>query len=197
MPEFSLIQKIFLVGPPLLLAITFHEVAHGWVANWLGDPTARMLGRLSLNPLKHVDPLLSLILPVLTYLMTGIAFGGAKPIPITPQNFKNPRRGMALVAAAGPLTNLLMAGVWLGVSWSAAALAPAIPFLAPLVYMGAIGLQVNVMLAVFNLIPIPPLDGSRVIAPILPRAAVRFMDRVEPYGLFIIFGLIFLLTRLY
>ena len=195
MPEFSLVQKIILVAPPLLLAIVFHEVAHGWTANWLGDPTARMLGRLSLNPFKHVDPVLTIILPLLTFLMTGLAFGGAKPIPLTPQNFRNPRRGMAVVAAAGPLSNVLMAGAWFGIEWLAVVLVQEGIQLTPLIYMAAVGWQVNVMLAVFNLIPIPPLDGSRVIVPLLPRAGVRFMDRIEPYGLFIIFGLIFLLNR--
>jgi Zn-dependent protease len=195
MLEFSLVQKIVLVAPPLLLAIVFHEVAHGWVANWLGDPTARMLGRLSLNPLKHVDPVLTVILPLMTFLMTGIAFGGAKPIPVTPQNFRNPRRGMALVAAAGPLANVLMAVTWFAIEWLVLILSQQQPHLEPLIYMAAMGWQVNLMLAVFNLIPIPPLDGSRVIAPLLPRAGVRFMDRIEPYGLFIIFGLIFLINR--
>lgn len=195
MLELSSVQRIILVAVPLVLAIIFHEVAHGWVANKLGDPTARMLGRLSLNPLKHIDPVMTLLLPLLTFYMTGIAFGGAKPIPVTPQNFKNPRRGMALVAAAGPLCNVLQAVVWFGFTWFVQSLVEQSPQLLPLVYMGNMGVGVNLMLAVFNLIPIPPLDGSRVIAPMLPRAGVRFMDRIEPYGLFIIFGLIFVINR--
>ncbi len=195
MPEFTQVQQLILVAPPLVLAIVFHEVAHGWTANMLGDPTARMLGRLSLNPLKHVDPVLTVILPLLTYLWTGIAFGGAKPIPVTPQNFRRPRRDMAVVALAGPMSNVAMAGIWLGFGWLMGTLARQSPQLMPLIYMAAVGWQVNLMVAVFNLIPIPPLDGSRVIAPLLPRAGVRLMDRIEPYGLFIIFALIFLITR--
>jgi Zn-dependent protease len=195
MLELSNVQKLILVAIPLVLGIVFHEVAHGWVANKLGDPTARMLGRLSLNPLKHIDPMFTLILPLLTFYFTGIAFGGAKPIPVTAQNFRNPRKGMAIVAAAGPLANGLMACCWLGVAWAATYLSQSTPQLAPFVYMGVAGLQINLMLAVFNLVPIPPLDGSRVIVPFLPRAGVRFMDWIEPYGLFIIFGLIFLINR--
>lgn len=195
MPEFSAVQKVILVAVPLILGIIFHELAHGWVANKLGDPTARMLGRLTLNPLKHIDPLMTVVLPLITFYFTGIAFGGAKPIPVTPQNFRNPRRGMAIVAAAGPLANGLMAVIWFGVSVSAASATEQYPQLLPLAYMGSIGVWVNGMLAVFNLIPIPPLDGSRVIAPFLPRAGVRFMDRIEPYGLIIIFALIFLIDR--
>lgn len=195
MPEFSDVQRIILVAVPLTLAIIFHEVAHGWTANWLGDPTARMLGRLSLNPLKHIDPMMTLVLPLITFFFTGIAFGGAKPIPVTPQNFRNPRRSMAVVAAAGPLSNLLQAAVWFGIAVFLDRLAQGMLQLVPLVYMCIAGWQVNLMLAVFNLVPIPPLDGSRVIVPFLPRAGVRFMDRIEPYGLLIIFGLIFLINR--
>jgi Zn-dependent protease len=195
MLELSDVQRIILVAVPLILAIIFHEVAHGYTANWLGDPTARMLGRLSLNPLRHIDPLMTVILPLVTFYLTGIAFGGAKPIPVTPQNFANPRKGMAIVAAAGPLANVLMAVAWLVIYWLGSTLAQSNEGLLPLVYLGSVGVTVNIMLAVFNLIPIPPLDGSRVIAPFLPRAGVRFMDRIEPYGLLIIFALIFLLDR--
>ncbi len=196
MLEYSPVQKLILVIVPLVLAIVFHEVAHGWVANKLGDPTARMLGRLSLNPLKHIDPLMTVVLPLITYISTGIAFGGAKPIPVTAQNFRNPRRGMALVAAAGPGANALMAIAWLVLANVVGLFAGQYPQLVPLAVMGYIGWQANLMIGIFNLIPIPPLDGSRVIAPFLPRAAVRAMDRMEPYGLFIIFGFILLINYL-
>ncbi|HLW74740.1 MAG TPA: site-2 protease family protein, partial [Gammaproteobacteria bacterium] len=120
MPEFTLIQKIFLYGVPILFAITVHEVAHGWVANKLGDPTARMLGRLTLNPIKHIDPVGTLLIPaVLILLHSPFLFGWAKPVPITPQNFAKPRTGMSWVAAAGPVSNLIMAVIWTAVAWAA------------------------------------------------------------------------------
>jgi Zn-dependent protease len=187
MPEFSLVQKILLYGIPLLFAITVHEVAHGWVANKLGDPTARMLGRLTLNPIKHIDPIGTLLIPaVLLLLHSPFLFGWAKPVPITPQNFKKPRTGMAWVAAAGPGSNLLMALIWLTISWISVTFAATVPWLAPLYWMGVFGVISNVALGVLNLFPLPPLDGSRVLAGLLPPAGARVLYRIEPYGLFIV-----------
>src|SRR5579862_9174034 len=109
MPDISVVQKVIIWVIPVLFAITVHEVAHGWVANKLGDPTARMLGRLTLNPIKHIDPIGTVIVPLVLFFTTGFIFGWAKPVPITPQNFAKPREGMAWVALAGPVSNLLMA----------------------------------------------------------------------------------------
>lgn len=187
MPEFSLVQKIILIAPPVLFAIVFHEVAHGWVANKLGDPTARMLGRLTLNPIKHVDPIGTLLVPAVLLIMhSPFLFGWAKPVPVTPQNFAKPRTGMAWVAAAGPASNLLMAIIWVAIAWFAAALVPKAPWLMPFYYMGQFGVVANVVLGVLNLFPLPPLDGSRVLTGLLPPEGARIMYRIEPYGLFIV-----------
>lgn len=187
MPEFSLVQKIILIAPPVLFAIVFHEVAHGWVANKLGDPTARMLGRLTLNPIKHVDPIGTLLVPAVLLIMhSPFLFGWAKPVPVTPQNFAKPRTGMAWVAAAGPASNLLMAIIWVAIAWLAAAFVPKAPWLMPFYYMGQFGVVANVVLGVLNLFPLPPLDGSRVLTGLLPPEGARIMYRIEPYGLFIV-----------
>ncbi|HEY1991948.1 MAG TPA: site-2 protease family protein [Gammaproteobacteria bacterium] len=187
MPQFSLVQKILLYGIPMLFAITVHEVAHGWVANRLGDPTARMLGRLTLNPIKHIDPIGTILIPgVLLAIGAPFLFGWAKPVPITPQNFKKPRTGMAWVAAAGPGSNALMALIWLAVCWITVLVSSSVPYIRPLYFMGEIGVMVNVVLGVLNLFPLPPLDGSRVLAGLLPREGARVLYRIEPYGLFIV-----------
>lgn len=187
MPEFNLIQKIFLYGVPILFAITVHEVAHGWVANKLGDPTARMLGRLTLNPIKHIDPIGTLLIPaILILLHSPFLFGWAKPVPVTAQNFKKPRTGMAWVAAAGPAANLVMAVIWVGIAWAALTFSQQVPLIAPLYYMGVFGVVANVALGVLNLFPLPPLDGSRVLAGVLPPEGARVLYRLEPYGLFIV-----------
>ena len=187
MPEFSLVQKIILIAPPVLFAIVFHEVAHGWVANKLGDPTARMLGRLTLNPIKHIDPVGTVLVPVMLLLLhSPFMFGWAKPVPITPQNFAKPRTGMAWVAAAGPASNLLMAIAWVAIAWVAATLSPQASWILPLYYMGQYGVVANVVLGVLNLFPLPPLDGSRVLTGVLPPEGARLMYRIEPYGLFIV-----------
>lgn len=189
MPHFNLIQNIIIWVPPALFAITLHEVAHGWVANKLGDPTARMLGRLTLNPIKHIDPIGTVLVPAALYLFTGFVFGWAKPVPVSPRNFHKPRQGMALVALAGPMANLLM-----GIFWAAVAYVMALinqPALALLFYMGLAGVSVNVVLMILNLFPVPPLDGGRVLAGLLPRDAANTLDRIEPFGLFIIAILMF------
>ncbi len=193
----TLLQLIGLAILPVLLAITVHEVAHGWVALRYGDTTARSLGRLTLNPLRHIDPVGTVLVPGVLLAMssalgTGLVFGWAKPVPVNMRNLRNPRRDMAIVAVAGPLANLAMAiawallihlGLWLGGPW---------PWLGQtLVLMGEIGILVNLFLLVLNLLPIPPLDGGRVLLGILPLPLARPLYRLEPYGLFLLIGLLF------
>lgn len=183
---------------PVLFAITLHEVAHGWVANKLGDPTAKMLGRLTINPLKHIDPVGTVILPMIMLVVSlatvgqPFAFGWAKPIPVNTRNLKHPRRDMAIVAAGGPTANFLMAIFWaimLGIFGHLISdPAQARGFLT----MAQIGLIFNLILMVLNLVPIPPLDGGRVLTGLVPRNVADVLERIEPYGFFIVFGLLFL-----
>ncbi len=178
---------------PILFAITIHEVAHGWVAMHLGDPTAQRLGRLTLNPLKHIDPVGTVLVPALLLILkTSFLFGWAKPVPVTWENLRNPKRDMVLVAAAGPVANLLMAFFW-GVIAKIGTLLPAqVAWAAePMQYMGVIGILINALLMVFNLLPLPPLDGGRVAVGLLPGPWAWRLSRVEPYGFFILIGLIF------
>jgi Zn-dependent protease len=188
MPDFSLVQKIAIWIVPVLLGITVHEVAHGWLASKLGDKTAFMLGRLTLNPLKHVDPVGTILIPGLLLLMqAGFIFGYAKPVPINWKNLRQPKRDMALVAVAGPASNLLMAIAW-------ALLIRLAPLLGEagtaLVYMGVAGITINIILMVLNLLPLPPLDGGRVLTGLLPGPWAYRFSRIEPYGFFILIGLL-------
>jgi len=181
----------------LILSIVLHETAHGYVANWLGDPTARLSGRLTLNPLPHIDLVGSVIVPGLLYLTNaGIFFGWAKPVPYNPYNLRNQKWGEALVAAAGPATNLLIALIFgFLMRFAAASLgAPALAVAAYVVY-------INILLAFFNLIPLPPLDGSKVLAAFLPpRAQMRLQElamRVQQFGLIATFLFIFLFANIF
>ena len=176
---------------PLLFAITVHEVAHGWVAMHLGDPTAQRLGRLTLNPLKHIDPLGTILIPALLLLLkTGFVFGWDKPVPVTWENLRRPKRDMVLVAAAGPGANLLMALIWGAVAKLGTLLPePAAWVAEPLKYMGVIGIMINIVLMVFNLFPLPPLDGGRVAVGLLPGPWGWRLSRLEPFGFFIILAL--------
>jgi Zn-dependent protease len=171
----------------LVFSVIIHEVSHGFVAERLGDPTARLLGRLTLNPLKHIDPFGSVILPLLLSLVPGgFVFGWAKPVPYNPLNLKRPERDAALIAAAGPLSNLLIAVVFgVLVRLGAALNLPGVSG-ALFANLAALVVLVNVSLAVFNLIPIPPLDGSKVLAALLPRAASGAWMSLERYGFFIL-----------
>lgn len=192
MSDLNLIQKIVIWVIPVLFAVTLHEAAHGWVANRLGDPTARMLGRLTLNPLKHIDPIGTILVPAILLLLPGrFLFGWAKPVPISPRNFKRPRRDMALVGAAGPLANLLMGLLWCIVARVALMLPDSAAHVSlPLALTGVAGIFVNVLLMVFNLLPLPPLDGGRVASGLMPREWARVYDRIEPYGFWILLALI-------
>jgi Zn-dependent protease len=175
----------------VVFAITTHEACHGFVADRLGDPTAREHGRLTLNPLPHIDLVFTVLLPLFLILSgTGIVFGGAKPVPVNVSRLRHPRRDWALVGAAGPLSNLAMAiglGLLLAILSRLGIAAPGIPVAKVL----AVGIFVNVLLAVFNLIPIPPLDGSRVVQYFLSGGALAAYRRLERFGLFVIVALVF------
>ncbi len=181
MGDFSLGQKIILWVIPLIFAITVHETAHGWIASKCGDPTAKLLGRLTLNPIKHIDPVGTIIVPAILFFLGGFVFGWAKPVPITWRNLKNPRRDMALVAAAGPMANLAMALFWVAIAKLGMGFHST-----PFAYMGQIGISINLVLMLLNLVPIPPLDGSRIVASLLsPKMAYRF-NQLEVYGFLIL-----------
>lgn len=191
--ELSVIQKITVWILPVIFAITVHEVAHGWIAMRLGDPTAKMLGRLTLNPVKHIDPIGTLLVPGVLLVLGGIMFGWAKPVPVTWENLKNPRRDVALVAIAGPTANLIMAFLWAIVAKIGSMLAtnPDSPYVY-LQYVGEAGIFINLILMILNLLPILPLDGGRVLAALLPGPISYKFSRLEPYGLIILLVLLFM-----
>ena len=181
---------------PLLLAITLHEAAHAWVAKLCGDKTAHSLGRVSLNPLKHIDPIGTLLLPAILLLSgAGFLFGWAKPVPVNIRHLNKPRRDMALVALAGPGANLLMSIIW------AVILFFTLSFYTPLAMKNTgiaaflsqtavYGIYINIILLVLNMLPIPPLDGSKVLASVLPTQQARIYEKISPYGLFILIGIL-------
>ncbi len=195
--EAETLQRLLISAPAILIAITFHEVAHGYVAFRLGDPTAKLLGRLTLNPLAHIDLFGTILLPLLMYATMGFAFGYAKPVPINPMNFRNPRKGMALSAIAGPITNIVLALASVIIlkfilsplaAFSPDALKETI--VKPCLLIFSASVIINIMLAVFNMIPIPPLDGGRVLTGLLPSKQALFFSKIEPFGFIIILVLI-------
>ncbi|MCK4608537.1 MAG: site-2 protease family protein [Gammaproteobacteria bacterium] len=194
MNNLSTLQTIAVMILPLLFGITVHEVAHGWMASKLGDKTALLMGRLTLNPIKHIDPVGTIIVPGVLVLLGGVIFGWAKPVPVTYANLKKPKRDMALVAAAGPLSNLLMAFIWAFImKLSVVLFQHGLHWMLAIVYMGEAGILINLMLMTLNLIPIPPLDGSRIVSGFLPARAAYKYNKLEPYGFFIL--LLLLATR--
>lgn len=182
----NVIQQIAIMAPPFLLAITFHEFSHGYVAYRLGDPTAYNAGRLTMNPLKHLDPL-----GVLAFIIMKI--GWAKPVPVNAAYFKNPVKGMMWVAIAGPASNLILAIVSSIVAKLLIQFGTLLPsaILWPLLNMVAISIWINLVLAFFNLIPIPPLDGSRILSGMLPAKAAIFFYKMERFGFIILLGLFY------
>jgi Zn-dependent protease len=185
------IQLLAVLALPVILAITVHEAAHGWVANRLGDRTALMLGRVTFNPLKHIDPIGTVLVPAVSFLLVGFLFGWAKPVPVNQRNLHHPRRDMALVAVAGPAANLAMALAWGLAIYGGLLIADVSQWVAlPLIYMGAAGVLINVFLMVLNLVPLLPLDGGRVLSALLPPRWAYWFSRVEPFGLVILMGLL-------
>ncbi len=192
MDQFNLIQKIIIWALPVIFAITVHEVAHGWVAMKLGDRTAQMMGRLTLNPIKHIDPIGTILIPGLLLMMGGFMFGWAKPVPVTFQNLNHPKKDMAWVAIAGPAANFIMAIIWaLVAKLGLTILSSGIAMGEPMLYMGVAGVLINTMLMVLNLLPLPPLDGGRILVSWLPGPLAWQVSRIEPYGFFILVGLIY------
>ena len=193
-----------IIVPCLVVAIVFHEVAHGWTALMLGDPTAKERNRLSLNPLRHVDPMGTLVVPGLLALVGAPIFGWAKPVPVLKNRLDNPRFGMMAVAAAGPGTNLVLAAIGailLGLTIPVGATMTAgdtgmlmllggdgavAPFATGMFYF----ILINVFLAIFNMLPIPPFDGSHIVEGALPRSMVGYYEKLRPYGMLLFFGLI-------
>ena len=181
------LMRIFVWLVPVIYAITLHEVAHGAMAHYLGDTTARRAGRLSLNPLKHVDIIGSIVVPVFLFWFSGFVFGWAKPVPVNEANLGSPKRDMVLVAAAGPAANLLMSLFWaliMKLGYLLSASQPDAGWL--LVYMGAAGIFINTAVMVLNLLPLPPLDGGRILLGLLPQRYSRMLGRVEPWGFVIL-----------
>ncbi len=181
----QLIQTITIAAIPILFAITLHEAAHGYVARYFGDNTAYLQGRISLNPLRHIDPVGTVLLPLMTLMLGGILFGWAKPVPVNFSALRNPKKDMLWVALAGPASNMVMALAW-AILFKLSAGSPESYFAEPLMGMAVVGIKINVILVVLNLLPLPPLDGGRVAVSLLPHRQAYQLSRIEPYGMFIL-----------
>lgn len=185
----TLIQKIAVSAIPIIFAITVHEAAHGYIAKYFGDLTADKMGRITLNPIKHIDPIGTILLPALTLMLGGILFGWAKPVPVNFANLNNPKKDMLWVAAAGPASNLIMAIFWvLVLKYSASAPEVAAFFL---LEMSKVGIMINLVLMVLNLLPLPPLDGGRIAVSLLPMHLAMKFSQIERYGFIILIALLF------
>lgn len=184
----AFLTKISIWAIPALFAITLHEVAHGWMARFFGDRTAQMLGRLSLNPLRHIDPVGTVLVPGVLLAIGGPLFGWAKPVPVATSVLRNPRRAMVLVAIAGPAANFAMAAVWCGILSAVVRINFNETLISWIAEMAEAGIWFNVVLAIFNLLPVPPLDGGRVLAGLLPQRWGNRLEKIEPVGLFLVLG---------
>ncbi len=192
--ELTTIQTIAMWIFPMLFALTVHEVAHGYVAYLLGDKTARILGRLTLNPSKHIDFVGTILIPgVLLLLKSGVVFGWARPVPIDGRNLRHPRRDLALISLAGPMANFVMAIIWAALAKGATILlAFNFPGAFAIQMIGMAGISINIMLMVLNLLPIPQFDGGNILASLLPSYIAVYYDRLVPFGLGIFFALLVL-----
>jgi Zn-dependent protease len=188
--ELTLVQQIAVYALPVIFAITLHEAAHGYAAKHFGDSTAYMLGRVSLNPLRHIDPVGTVLVPLVTLALGGILFGWAKPVPVNFNRLRRPKQDMLWVAAAGPAANLFMMFIWAGVMRLGMSM-PESSLMLPMALMGKAGITINAVLMVLNLLPLPPLDGGRIAVSLLPPRLAYSYARVEPYGMFILIALLF------
>jgi len=192
----SIIQGIAIYALPVILAITMHEAAHGYAAKYFGDFTAFNAGRISLNPTKHIDPIETILVPAVLFIVSklamgaGFLFGWAKPVPVNFSNLRHPKKDMLWVAFAGPGANLLMACFW-ALIIKLAMILPITEFTKPMILMGIAGIEINVILMVLNLLPLPPLDGGRMAVSLLPHRIAYQFSRIEPYGLMILLVLLF------
>ena len=193
--ELNVVQVIAIYAIPVVLAITLHEAAHGYVALRFGDSTAYAAGRVSLNPIRHIDPVGTVAFPLALLALGkllgggGLLFGWAKPVPVNFANLRDPKRDMLWVAAAGPLSNLAMALMW-AAALKAGLAAEGYAYALPLALMGAAGVFINVIIMVLNLLPLPPLDGGRILVSLLPHGPARAVSRIEPYGFVILIVLL-------
>lgn len=191
----SIVQGLAIYALPVIFAITLHEAAHGYVARHFGDFTAFNQGRISLNPVKHIDPVGTIVVPVMLFIISkmtmgaGFLFGWAKPVPVNFANLRHPKQNMLWVAVAGPGANLLMAFIW-ALLIKLAMIMPISDFTKPMILMGIAGIEINVILMVLNLLPLPPLDGGRMAVSLLPHRVAYHFSRIEPYGFMILLVLL-------
>lgn len=189
--QLTSVQLFVVYFLPIMFAITLHEVAHGYMAYRFGDKTAKLLGRLSINPLRHIDLIGTIIVPMLLMFFGGIIFGWAKPVPINGRNLSNPKKNMAVIALAGPLANVFMALLWAIIAKLAMfGLASNSSVALPIIYMGFAGIKINIFFAILNLLPLPPLDGGHIIYGLLPNKIAIKYNKLAPYGLFLLLFLL-------